>query len=103
AASRQEVVAPFLGAFVVQTNLRPGHSASTTGTISSFFGANLFSAIFLSSSLHNFILLGLLWAQDQERFQWVGWLQAAAVPGLVMLFGFLLAMAFFLNCTEKPI
>jgi DASS family divalent anion:Na+ symporter len=43
------------------------------------------SAIFLSSKSVNFIVFGMLPTQDQQQFQFLNWLLAAAVCGAVML------------------
>lgn len=50
----------------------------------------LLGPVFLSSSMRNFVILGLFWAQYQEAFQWVGWLKAAAVSGIFLLAGYFL-------------
>ncbi|MCY4413909.1 MAG: anion permease [Alphaproteobacteria bacterium] len=52
-----------------------------------FQGAQLFSPVFLSGSTLNFILLSLLRAQEQFRFQWLGWVQAMMVFMAVILVG----------------
>lgn len=88
AAHRGALMAGVVSDLTFYANLKPGSVGVTRLAISAYSGTMLFSAIFLSSSLHNFIILGLLWAQDQERFQWLGWLQAAAMPGLIMMIAY---------------
>ncbi len=101
AVHRASIMGSIVSDFVFHAKLKPGGHGATRLAISAYSGTMLFSAIFLSSSLHNFIILGLLWAQDQERFQWLGWLQAAAVPGLVMTFFFGLCIIFWGGVSEK--
>ncbi len=101
ALNRVEVMTPFLNEFMSQTKVKSGGKAATKLAMSAFFSISIFSPIFLSGSLHNFMLLGLLWAQDQERFQWIGWLQATTVLGLVLVAGFSLPFVFFLKTDEK--
>lgn len=88
AAHRGALMAGVVSDMTFYANLKPGGVGATKLAISAYSGTMLFSAIFLSSSLHNFIILGLLWAQDQERFQWLGWLQASAMPGLIMIIAY---------------
>lgn len=62
------------------------HEACVIGTVtSSFFGASLFSNIFLSASLMNFIILALLPLQEQLQFQLVGWFKASFAAFVVIL------------------
>jgi DASS family divalent anion:Na+ symporter len=100
-ASRSKLMTPYLLDMVNFTHLKPGTKEVTRMAISSFTGSSLFSSIFLNGSLHNFILLGLLWAQDQERFQWGGWLQAAAVTGGIFFCSHFLVMFGLCRKTEK--
>lgn len=100
ALNRVEVITPFLNEFTSQTKVRTKSKSATKLAMSAIFSISLFSPIFLSGSLHNFMLLGLLWAQDQERFQWLGWLQAAAVPGVIILIGYAVPLFFVLRSEE---
>lgn len=101
ASNRVEVIAPFLNEFISQTKIRSQSNSATKLALCAFFSISIFSPIFLSGSLHNFMLLGLLWAQDQERFQWIGWLEAAAFTGVILLVGFALPLFFILKSDEK--
>ncbi len=101
AANRVEVVTPFLNEFTTQTRVKSMSNSATKLAMSAFFSVSLFSPIFLSGSLHNFMLLGLLWAQDQERFQWIGWLQASFVTGLIILVGYAIPFIFLLKTDDN--
>lgn len=64
----------------------PRRGKAATGlAITTFTGASLLSAIFLSSKSVNFVIFGLLPPQAQAQFQWLFWCFAAIVAGLVML------------------
>lgn len=101
AVHRSSIMGSVVSDFIFYSNLKPGGVGATRLAISAYSGTTLFSAIFLSSSLHNFIILGLLWAQDQERFQWMGWLQAAAMPAFIMIGAFALCLCFMGKTDEK--
>lgn len=101
ASSRGEIMGPMVSDMASYTGVHPGSTAATKLAISAYTGTNVFSAVFLSSSLHNFILLGLFWAQDQERFQWVGWLQAALIPAVVMIASYAVATFAFARSKEE--
>ena len=60
-------------------------------TASVMGGATLLSAIFLSSKATNFLIFGLLPLQEQARFQWLYWLFAASVVGIIVLVRYALA------------
>lgn len=70
-------------------------SAITLGSVS------LLSAIFLSSKTINFVTFGYLPAQEQEQFQWLFWLYAALVVGIVITVLFWLAVAIFFRTGTK--
>ncbi len=45
----------------------------------------LLGPTFLSSSVRNYVLLGLFWGQYQTQFQWMGWLKASIVTALILM------------------
>jgi DASS family divalent anion:Na+ symporter len=45
----------------------------------------LLGPIFLSSSVRNYVLLGLFWGQYQTQFQWIGWLKASIVTAAILI------------------
>jgi DASS family divalent anion:Na+ symporter len=85
ANGRVAILAPFMNDLISafdKTSARqeaPRLSATVLG------GVSLLSAIFLSSKSVNFLIFGLLPFQDQSRFQWLYWLYAASVCGLVLV------------------
>lgn len=72
-----------------------------------FQGAQLLSPVFLSGSTLNFILLSLLRAQEQFRFQWLGWMQSMFVFAVVVVAGHiilsLLLSRFISNAPKKVV
>lgn len=100
ASSRGVIMGPMVSDMVSYTGIKPGGGSATKLAISAYTGTNVFSAVFLSSSLHNFILLGLFWAQDQERFQWMGWLQAALLPAAIMIVAYAFGVFVFARSDE---
>lgn len=59
--------------------------------VSTFVGAGLLSAVFLSSKSVNFVVFGLLSDQAQDQFQWLEWFKASAGAALALLATYFLA------------
>lgn len=59
--------------------------AATRLAITTFTGASMLSAVFLSSKSVNFVIYGLLPIQSQAQFQWLFWLFASVVAGALMM------------------
>ncbi len=59
--------------------------------VSTFAGAGLLSAVFLSSKSVNFVVFGLLSDQAQDQFQWLQWLVASAGAGMALLLTYFIA------------
>jgi len=57
---------------------------------SGLYAPTLLSTIFLTGNPLNLVMLGLFSAQTQYRFQWLYWLQATIVVGLILTVGYLL-------------
>lgn len=74
----------------------PRLSASLLG------GVSLISTIFLSSKSVNFLIFGLLPLQDQERFQWLYWLYAASVCGVVLVVLYALGLLLLFRNPSRP-
>jgi len=63
---------------------KPLGKLATGLAITTFTGASLLSAIFLSSKSVNFVIYGLLPDQAQAQFQWLFWLYASAATGATL-------------------
>lgn len=59
--------------------------------VSTFVGAGLLSAVFLSSKSVNFVVFGLLSGQAQDQFQWLDWLKASTGAAAALLLTYFLA------------
>lgn len=93
--SRTQLAATSLTNFIKILKLETKNEHITKLVANSFFGTTLFSSIFLSSSLMNFVILALLPLQEQQRFQLIGWLQASLIAGLVMLVAYVILFSIF--------
>lgn len=82
----QPLIRRFIGPSKPQTNsmLALVHIHATT----------LISTIILTGNPLNFVLIGMLDKQISDRFQWLGWLQATAVAGLILTIALVIAVAF---------
>jgi len=65
-------------------------------------GTTLWSTVFLTGNPLNFVLLGLLDLQAQQRFQWLHWLLAAAAFALVAAVGLAALLAWLLHPSGPP-
>jgi anion transporter len=78
-----------------------GHAPRSKGSASLAFAALTgywyFSNVFLTGFATNFFVVGLLSADDQLRFGWIGWLAAAAPVAVVCLVGALLVLVVMLR------
>lgn len=94
---RSAMVTPLLTAMSAKAN----SGDITKLVVSSIHGSTLLSTIFLTGNPLNFILIGLLDTQTQQRFQWLDWFIAASVLGAILTFGFLVLMAWQLRGTSQ--
>jgi di/tricarboxylate transporter len=89
-SGRVALTAPLLSDMIHILRCQRGGRAATRLSAATFIGATMFSGIFLSGGGSNFVIYGLMSAQLQEQFQWVYWLFAASVCGVVMLVAYLI-------------
>lgn len=99
---RVSIVTPFMTELL--TSFDPASAKAEAPRLSAAVlgGTSLLSAVFLSSKSVNFLVFGLMPFQEQMRFQWVDWLFAASVAGLVLLVLYLLASWLLFRNSEKP-
>lgn len=53
-----------------------------------FYSVNLFSSVFISGSILNYLIISLFPTTMADQFSWLTWLEAASVYGIIMFFGF---------------
>lgn len=93
ANGRIAIVSPFVQELLRFHDGKTAKREAGRLTVSALAGAGLFSAVFLSSKSINFIIYGSLPSQEQAQFQWLYWLYAASVCGLVMMVLFQVSFA----------
>jgi divalent anion:Na+ symporter, DASS family len=82
---RVSLVTPFLVDMVETVKFGFRGKAATRMAVAAFTGVTLFSAAFMTSRSVNFVIHGLLPAQEQQQFQWLYWVIASAVAAGAML------------------
>jgi len=85
ANGRIALLSQFYNDIVETTHMELKNKAATQLAVSTFAGATMFSAIFLTSKSVNFVVLGMMPLQIQESFQWMTWFLAGSVTGLIIL------------------
>jgi len=69
--------------------------------VSTFVGAGLLSAVFLSSKSVNFVVFGLLSDQAQDQFQWLEWLKASSGAAAALLLTYFIASGVYFRKLPK--
>ena len=68
-----------------------GHTKASRGSAAIAFapllGSTVMGPVFLTGLVTNFLIIGLLPPAEQARFDWIGWLIAAAPAALVLFLG----------------
>lgn len=90
APARAEVIAPFFDASQRTLSIDHQSPAALRSAANAFFGITLFSSVFLSGSVYNYLVLALLPETEQVQYNWIVWFKASALYGLIVLGGFLL-------------
>ena len=99
--SRCTLVTPLVSKMVQNLNINNKSFLSVQFAASAFFGCSIFANVILSSSLMNFVILGLLPVQEQDQFQWFGWLKAAGVYGMAVAAGYFVFMLITMLMSKK--
>lgn len=100
--ARAVLVAPFLIDMVETVKFKFQGKAATRLAVAAFTGATLLSACFMTSRSVNFVIFGLLAPQQQDHFQWVYWLFAAAAAAIAMLLIYFIAVSLAFPSRETP-
>lgn len=88
---RASMVQPLTQRFLRRTQTRN----NSFFALAHIHATTLLSTVFLTGNPLNFLLLGMLDEQMRGRYQWLGWMQAASVVGLVLTIGFVACLVFF--------
>ncbi|AIK96471.1 SLC13 family permease [Candidatus Odyssella acanthamoebae] len=100
-ASRCVLVTPVVSKMLHSLKINEKSFLSVQFAASAFFGCSIFANVILSSSLMNFVILGLLPVQEQDQFQWFGWLKAAGIYGITVAIGYFGFMLITMLLCEK--
>ncbi len=92
---RTAIAAPFLIELLGMIKAKKHDVRATQFIASALYGATLMSPIFLTGSSLNLVLYGMFDEQTRYTYQWLYWLLAASVPGLILFGGFLLLSALY--------
>jgi di/tricarboxylate transporter len=98
---RVGLVTPFLIDVVETVKFGFRGKAATRMAIAAFTGVTLFSAAFMTSRSVNFVIHGLLPAQEQQQFEWLYWVLASAAVAAAMLLAYLATAALAFRSDEK--
>ena len=99
---RTALVTPFLIDMVETVKFQFGGKAATRMAIAAFTSVTLLSASFLTSRSINFVIFGLLPAQEQQQFQWLFWFIASAGTTVAMLAIYFFSVALVFRSDEQP-
>jgi anion transporter len=90
--ARVAAIAPLAYELAQALGFGPRSKGSASLAFAGLIGYWYFSSVFLTGLATNFFVAGLLSADDQRRFGFVGWLAAAAPVGIVCLVGALVLL-----------
>ena len=101
---RVALATPLMKDMAELLGLSPGGRGATRLAVTTFVGASLLSAVFLTSKSVNLVIYGMLSSQDQDRLHWLGWLNGSLVIALVLIILHLISCTFFLRQDgRKPV
>ena len=91
-SARVSLILPLLEDVRKTAGLKPNSIAANGLACAAFNGCILLSVIFLTGKSSNFVLYGMMSEQIQWQFSWLTWLEAASVPGLMMIILFFIML-----------
>jgi len=101
---RAMIVAPILRNIVGGWDEKAKKQSATPLYASGLDGINFLSPIFLTAAPANLMIYGLLPSQEQQSFEFMFWIYAASIVGLVMfLLYFLVSALFFRSFTSVQV
>ncbi|NLW17260.1 MAG: hypothetical protein GX033_06420 [Firmicutes bacterium] len=99
--AKLSIAAKFIPELVAGMGLPKRSKASAGLFLSMYLGFAVSAPIFLTGSSTNLLLLEMLPAAERAVMTWMGWLQAALLPGLLAIAGGYLFVLLFLCPKEK--
>jgi DASS family divalent anion:Na+ symporter len=93
-SARVSLIAPLLDDIQKSANLKANSILMNSLACCAFHGTILLSVIFLTGKSSNFVLFGMLSKTMQWQYNWLNWLIAASVPGLLLVALFFILLRF---------
>ncbi|CAK0754535.1 TRAP transporter large permease subunit [Gammaproteobacteria bacterium] len=97
---RVALITPLMRDMMEVLRCLPRGMSATALAVSTFSGASLLSAVFLSSKSVNFVIFGLLSPQVQDQFDWIQWTHAAAAVGVFVVISHLVVATIMFRANE---
>ncbi|MBF0099328.1 MAG: anion permease [Desulfobacterales bacterium] len=98
---RTTIVAPFLADMMFSSDPQKKDILGANFVNSTLSGVSLLASIFLTGKPSNLIVLGLFDYQTQFAFQWLNWLFAASMSGIVLIIFYFLISNFVFRGSRK--
>ncbi|HHW98170.1 MAG TPA: hypothetical protein GX738_00910 [Firmicutes bacterium] len=99
--AKLSIAAKFIPELVAGMGLQTRSKASAGLFLSMYLGFAVSAPIFLTGSSTNLLLLEMLPAAERAAMTWMGWLQAALLPGVLTIVGGYVFVLLFLRPKEK--
>lgn len=100
---RVSIVGPFLIEILGMIKARQNDLRATQFITSSLYGATLLGPVFMTGNSLNLILYGMFDEQTRYNYQWLFWLLAASVPGILLFCGFIFLSEYYFRSAEPAL
>lgn len=100
---RVSIVGPFLIEILGMIKARQNDLRATQFITSSLYGATLLGPVFMTGNSLNLILYGMFDEQTRYNYQWLFWLLAASVPGVLLFCGFIFLSKYYFRSAEPAL
>jgi di/tricarboxylate transporter len=95
---RVVLMTPILNSVIQKWDENARQKSSTVMYLSVLDGINYLSPIFLTAAPANLMIFGLLPSQEQQAFQFLFWMYAASVTGLILFVLYFVTMLMYFHC-----
>lgn len=99
--NRTSLASPIVSETLDILHLEKESVLSTKISASVFFGFTIFSSIFFTGSIMNFIVFGFLSLQEQQTIEAIGWFYSTSIVGLTLGISYLAISSIFFTTREK--